>query len=69
MTSMFSPKPPPAQEAPKPKPPAPMPDESSPAVLEARRRSLLQAAGRSGRSSTILTGIRDNYSGTTLGGQ
>jgi hypothetical protein len=69
MTSMFAPKPQPVGEAPAPRKPAPMPDESSPAVLEARRRSLLQAAGRSGRSSTILTGIRDNYSGTTLGGQ
>jgi hypothetical protein len=69
MSSMFSPKTPPPGEAPRPKPPAPMPDESSPAVLEARRRSLLQAAGRAGRTSTILTGNRDNYSGTTLGGQ
>jgi hypothetical protein len=69
MTSMFSPKTPPPAAAPEPRKPAPMPDESSPAVMEARRRALLQAAGRSGRSSTILTGIRDNYSGTTLGGQ
>jgi hypothetical protein len=59
------------QAAPAPKPPAPMPDTDSPAVLEARRKAMLDITGRAGRQSTILTAPKDrgggNYSYTTLG--
>jgi len=56
-----SPKPPP--------PPAPvaMPDLMDPAVLEARKRTLQAAMGRSGRASTNLTGDNGDYSTDKLG--
>lgn len=60
----------PAAPAPTPKPPATMPDTLSPAVLEARRKALLDITGRAGRQSTILTAPKDrggDYASTTLG--
>ncbi|MDQ0475046.1 hypothetical protein [Labrys wisconsinensis] len=41
-------------KAPKPQPVAPLPDDNDPAVLRAKRMSILSAQGRSGRDSTIL---------------
>ena len=71
MSGLFStPTPPPQAAPPAPKPPAPMPDTNSPAVLEARRKAMLDITGRAGRQSTILTAPKDrggNYSYTTLG--
>jgi pyruvate/2-oxoglutarate dehydrogenase complex dihydrolipoamide acyltransferase (E2) component len=42
-------------QAPAPKPPAPMPDPDSAESKEARKRATVDALGRAGRSSTILT--------------
>lgn len=60
---------------PPPAAPAPMPDPTSPAVLEARRKSTEMAMARAGRASTILStrdtradaGGTDTYSSTHLG--
>jgi hypothetical protein len=55
MATLFSgpPKPPPAPA------PVPIPDPMDPAVLAARQRLLSQAAARSGRASTLLSGGED----------
>lgn len=52
---------------PKPPPPVAMPDFEDPAILEKARRRKLEAASRSGRASTMLTGGTDDYSGDRLG--
>lgn len=59
---------------PEPKDPAPMPDPESPAILEAKKRHLMDAQARAGRVSTILTTPEtrpntNDYSRTTLGGR
>lgn len=61
---------------------APMPDANSSAVLEAQKQAMLAAAGRSGRSSTIMgkqgkagasqapvATAADTYSSRSLGAQ
>jgi len=40
---------------PKPQPVVPLPDDNDPAVLRAKRLSILSAQGRGGRDSTILS--------------
>ena len=52
-----------------PTPPAPvaMPDPLDPALMEARKRTLQAAMGRSGRASTNLTGDNGDYSTDKLG--
>jgi len=50
MSSLFS-----SPKTPTPAPVATMPDDSSPAVLEAKRKAQADILARSGRSSTILT--------------
>jgi hypothetical protein len=52
---------------PAPPPPQPMPDLMDPAVMEARKRTLQAAMGRSGRASTNLTGDNGDYSTDKLG--
>jgi hypothetical protein len=52
---------------PAPPPPQPMPDLMDPAVMEARKRTLQAAMGRSGRASTNLTGDNGDYSADKLG--
>lgn len=59
-------------------PPARMPDPNDPAVIDAKRRAMMDALSRGGRSSTILTGPKpaarpsattvgaDSYSGASL---
>lgn len=56
-------------EAAKAPTPTPMADPDSPEVRAARRRSLVEQQGRSGRSSTLLSGggTTSNFSSTTLG--
>jgi hypothetical protein len=44
-----------------------MPDLMDPAVMEARKRTLQAAMGRSGRASTNLTGDNGDYSTDKLG--
>ena len=73
MTNLFKPK----VETPKPQPVAALPDADL-ANLEGRRQARLDAMGRAGRRSTILTdprarrdgGMRDfdTYAAKTLGG-
>lgn len=53
-------------KVPKPPDPTPIPDLFDPAVLAARRRTLENAAARSGRASTNLAN-QDQYGGTKLG--
>lgn len=58
-------------------PTLPMPDENDPAILEAKRRRMMETLGRSGRGSTILDdedkdqrrGVDITYSRKTTGGQ
>lgn len=52
---------------PAPPPPTPMPDLLDPAILAEKKRVLNQAASRSGRNSTLLSGGGDDYSGQKLG--
>lgn len=47
--------------------PTPMPDLLDPAILAEKKRVLNQAAARSGRASTLLSGGGDDYSGQKLG--
>lgn len=49
--------------------PTAMPDANDPAVIAARKRAAAQAAGGSGRSSTLLSGSGStgDYSAKTLG--
>ena len=62
MSGLFSgPPKPPAPPA-----PTPMPDLADPGVLAAQKKVLQDAALRSGRASTVLSGA-DDYSGTRLG--
>jgi hypothetical protein len=42
--------------------PVPLADPEDPAIIAARRRALLAAAGRSGRASTTLTTQDNSYS-------
>lgn len=51
---------------PAPPPPTPMPDLMDPAILAERKRTLQEAAGRSGRASTMLSSNND-YTNTKLG--
>jgi len=50
---------------PKVKEPGPMPDESDPAVLAKKRKTLEMISQRSGQASTMLS---DSYSKDRLGG-
>lgn len=49
---------------PPPTPVAAMPDPNDPALLAAKRRTMLEAQTRSGRASTVLSG---DYSSDKLG--
>jgi hypothetical protein len=64
MAALFSPK------MPETKPTAPLPDETSPGVLEARRRQQASMMGRGGRASTMLSDNEDGglFTGGKLGG-
>lgn len=65
MAKLFSAK---KTPAPEPTPPAPMPDPQSPAIMEAKRRTMEQMMQRAGRQSTILSDAGgDSYSRKTLG--
>jgi hypothetical protein len=44
-----------------------MPDLQDPAILAAQKKTLQDAAARSGRASTLLSGGTDDYSSTKLG--
>lgn len=52
---------------PPPPAPIPMPDLQDPAILAAQKKTLQDAAARSGRASTLLSGGTDDYSSTKLG--
>jgi hypothetical protein len=63
MTALFSgPPTPPVAPA-----PTPMPDLQDPAVLAAQQQVISQAAARSGRASTVLSGAGGTYSNDKLG--
>lgn len=51
---------------PGPPAPTPMPDLADPGILAAQKKVLQDAALRSGRASTVLSG-GDEFSGTRLG--
>ncbi len=68
MSGLFSkPKIPPPPPPPKVPDPKPMPDPDDKALQAARRRQIASTQGRSGRSSTILSGD-DSFGGQKLGG-
>lgn len=56
------------QQAPTPTPPAPLPDPFGPASNEASRRAAVNAMGRNGRSSTVLTTAASRAGNTIAGG-
>ena len=64
MSSLFGGGPP---APPPPPPPMPMPDPNDPAALAARQTAITNAAARSGRAATLLSGNQGDYSGTKLG--
>ena len=65
MAKLFSAK---KTQTPDPTPPATMPDPQSPAIQEAKRRTMEQMMQRAGRQSTILSDAGgDSYSRKTLG--
>lgn len=65
MAKLFSAK---KTPAPEPTPAAPMPDPQSPAIMEAKRRTMEQMMQRAGRQSTILSDAGgETYSRKTLG--
>jgi len=57
-----------------PTPPATMPDPNSPSIIEAKRKSTMDAMARAGRASTILSAGNsnnpsgDNFASNKLGG-
>lgn len=61
-------KPPKVNVPPPPPPPAPMPEPDDAAIMDAKRRSLAAQQSRSGRASTILTGLGGAGGETRLGG-
>lgn len=61
-------KPPKVNVPPPPPPPAPMPEPDDAAIMDAKKRSLAAQQSRSGRASTILTGLGGQGSDTRLGG-
>jgi hypothetical protein len=56
-----------APKLPPPPPVVPIPDLEDPAILAAKRKIQTEAAARSGRASTLLSGGTDDYSSTKLG--
>jgi hypothetical protein len=55
-------------KTPKPQPVVPLPDDNDPAVLRAKRMSILAAQSQSGRQSTILSTNADDSLGSAPGG-